>query len=95
VSPLKDLNLAKPLNPFQQMILECVSWRPLNSLWDLQGVPVRVIARRTWNSLWKDDIFGSAAELGYWFMFALFPTLVVHLPSSVSRPAMLPPTMND
>ena len=76
MSPLKDPNLAKPLDPLQQMIWECVSWRPLNSLWDLQGVPVRVIAKRTWHSLWKDDIFGSAAELGYWFMFALFPTLV-------------------
>jgi membrane protein len=74
--PLKDPTLDKPLNPFQQMIRNCVSWRPLHSLWDLQGVPVRVIARRTWNSLLNDNIFGSAAELGYWFLFALFPTLV-------------------
>jgi membrane protein len=42
----------------------------------LQGVPVRVIAGRTWNSLLNDNLFGSAAELGYWFLFALFPTLV-------------------
>jgi membrane protein len=48
----------------------------LRNLWNLQGVPVRVIARRTWNALWNDNIFGSAAELGYWFLFALFPTLV-------------------
>jgi membrane protein len=74
--PLKDPTLDKPLNPFQQMIRNCVSWRPLHSLWDLQGVPVRVIARRTWNSLLNDNLFGSAAELGYWFLFALFPTLV-------------------
>ncbi len=58
------------------MIWECVSWRPIRSLWDLQGVPVRVIAKRTWNSTWNDNILGSAAELGYWFLFALFPTLV-------------------
>jgi membrane protein len=74
--PLKDSTVDKPLDPFQEMIRDCVSWRPLHSLWDLQGVPVRVIARRTWNSLFNDNIFGSAAELGYWFLFALFPTLV-------------------
>jgi membrane protein len=74
--PLKDPSLVKPLDPFQQMIRDCVSWRPLNSLWDLQGVPVRVIARRTWDALLNDNLFGSAAELGYWFLFALFPTLV-------------------
>lgn len=66
----------KPLDPFQKMVWERVSWRPLHSLWDLQGVPVSVIAKRTWNSLMNDNLFGSAAELGYWFLFALFPTLV-------------------
>jgi membrane protein len=64
------------VDSFQQMVWDRVSWRPLRSLWDLQGVPVRVIAKRTWNSLLNDNLFGSAAELGYWFLFALFPTLV-------------------
>ena len=73
---LKDPILAKPPDAFQHMIRNCVSWRPLRSLWDLQGVPVHVIARRTWDSLLNDNLFGSAAELGYWFLFALFPTLV-------------------
>jgi membrane protein len=58
------------------MVYDCMSWRPLRSLWDLQGVPVSVIVKRTWNSLFTDNIFGGAAELGYWFLFALFPTLV-------------------
>jgi membrane protein len=71
-----DPSLAKPRDPFEQLIWDCVSWRPLRNLWDLQGVPVRVIARRTWNALFNDNIFGGAAELGYWFLFALFPTLV-------------------
>jgi membrane protein len=74
--PVKDPSLVKPLDPFQQMIRDCVSWRPLSSLWDLQGVPVRIIGRRTWDALLNDNLFGSAAELGYWFLFALFPTLV-------------------
>jgi membrane protein len=68
--------LQKDREPLEQLIWECVSWRPLHSLWDLQGVPVRVIAKRTWNSIFDDNVFGSAAELGYWFLFALFPTLV-------------------
>ena len=74
--PAAEPQLAKPPDPFQQLIYDCISWRPLRSLWDLQGVPVRVIATRTWNSMWSDNLFGSAAELGYWFLFALFPTLV-------------------
>lgn len=72
----KEPSLVKPIDSFEQLIRNCVSWRPLRSLWDLQGVPVGVIAKRTWNSLFNDNIFGSAAELGYWFLFALFPTLV-------------------
>jgi membrane protein len=34
-----------------------------------------VVARRTWNSLLNDRLFGRAAELGFYFLFALFPTL--------------------
>ena len=48
---------------------------PVDSLWDLQGVPVRVVAMRTWNSVVADRIFGRSAELGFYFLFALFPTL--------------------
>src|SRR6185437_16529922 len=47
----------------------------LRSLWDLQGAPVRVIAARTWTNLLADNILGRAAELGFYFIFALFPTL--------------------
>jgi membrane protein len=67
---------ANPHDALEQLIYDCISWRPLRSLWDLQGVPVRVIARRTWDSIWNDNVFGASAELGYWFLFALFPTLV-------------------
>ncbi len=61
---------------FERVVWECVQLRPLRSLWDLQGTPVRVIAKRTWDAVFADNLFGSAAELGYWFLFALFPTLV-------------------
>ncbi len=72
----QDHTLTKPPDPFQQFIWDCVSGRPLRSLWDLQGIPIRVIVRRTWTSLLSDNILGRSAELGYWFLFALFPTLV-------------------
>jgi len=34
-----------------------------------------VIAKRTWRSLLDDNLVGRAAELGFFFIFALFPTL--------------------
>ncbi|HZL53942.1 MAG TPA: YihY/virulence factor BrkB family protein, partial [Terracidiphilus sp.] len=34
-----------------------------------------VLAVRTWRSMLLDRIFGRAAELGFYFLFALFPTL--------------------
>ena len=49
---------------------------PLESLWDLKGVPVGVILRRTWGALMDDRVFGHAAELAFYFLFALFPTLL-------------------
>ena len=52
-----------------------MSRSPLRSLWDLQGIPVRVVAARTWKWFLADNLLGRAAELGFYFLFALFPTL--------------------
>jgi membrane protein len=60
----------------QRLIRECVRWRPLRSLWNLEGIPLGELALRIWRSTWNDDLFASAAQMGYWFLFALFPTLV-------------------
>ncbi len=48
--------------------------RPLvfYDLWDLHGVPLRMLARRTWKSLFADRVPGHAAELGFYFFFAVF-----------------------
>ncbi len=35
-----------------------------------------MVAKRTWNSLFEDRVFGHAAELGFYFLFAVFPTLL-------------------
>ena len=53
-----------------------VSRSPLQSLWDLQGVPARVIVKNTWNAMFDDNLLGRSAELGFYFLFALFPTLL-------------------
>jgi membrane protein len=63
------------LNVRQYSIWQLVSRSPLRSLWDLQGVPLAIVAKRTWKALFADRLFGRAAELGFYFLFALFPTL--------------------
>jgi membrane protein len=64
-----------PSPEFQRRIGAVVSRSPLRSLWNLEGVPVRAIAKHTWRSLLEDDLVGRAAELGFYFIFALFPSL--------------------
>jgi membrane protein len=70
---MKDHRSADPL---AQRIWDHVSQSPLHNLWDLEGVPISVIAKRTGRSFLDDNLVSRAAELGYYFLFALFPTLV-------------------
>jgi membrane protein len=63
-------------DPWQRRVWALVSSSPLHSLWDLQGVPLRVIVHRTFKAFLADNLLGRAAELGFYFLFALFPTLV-------------------
>jgi membrane protein len=73
-----DAPLRAPQDPqsFRQHVWSYVSRSPLRSLWDLQGIPVWVIVKNTWNSMFADNLLGRSAELGFYFIFALFPTLV-------------------
>jgi len=64
------------LNQYEQRIRALVSLSPLHSLWNLRGIPVKELAVRTWKSMIADRLFGHAAELGFYFLFALFPTLL-------------------
>ena len=68
-------NLDFRLGQYERRVWEFVSRSPLRSLWNLRGVPLRVVAIRTWKAILEDRIFGHAAELGFYFLFALFPTL--------------------
>lgn len=70
-----DHTLVKPSDPRQQRIWDYISHSPLRSLWDLQGTPVQEVMVRTWRNSLSDNLFGRAAELGFYFLFALFPTL--------------------
>jgi membrane protein len=59
-----------------QFVWDCVSASPLHSLWDLKGASIIVIMKRTFKSFNEDNLLSRAAELGFYFLFALFPTLV-------------------
>src|SRR5450432_493291 len=65
----------KATHSFRQQVWSYVSRSPLRSLWDLQGVPLTVIVKNTWNAAFADNLVGRSAELGFYFIFALFPTL--------------------
>jgi membrane protein len=52
-----------------------VSQSPAETLWNLEGVPAWLIAKNTWNAMLDDNLLGRSAELGFYFLFALFPTL--------------------
>jgi membrane protein len=64
------------LNHHDKHIWELVALSPAKSLWDLRDVPVRDIAKRTWKAMLEDRLISIAAELGFWFVFAIFPTLI-------------------
>jgi membrane protein len=59
----------------RQYIWGYVSRSPLRSLWNLEGTPPRIIVKNTWNAIFADNLLGRSAELGFYFLFALFPTL--------------------
>jgi membrane protein len=65
----------EPARGFREQVWSYVSRSPLKSLWNLEGVPARVIAKNTWNAMFADNLLGRSAELGFYFLFALFPTL--------------------
>src|SRR2546426_11630720 len=46
------------------------------SPWNLGGLTVRELGRRVWNEMSKDAVMDRAAALAYYFVFALFPTLL-------------------
>ena len=69
-------NLNKTLPRHERRIWETVFRSPLKSFWDLKDIPYNRVVKRVWRGLFEDRVFGWAAELGFYFLFALFPTLI-------------------
>jgi membrane protein len=46
------------------------------SLWKLRGLSSKKLAKRVWDEIQQDDVFGRAAQLSYYFLLALFPLLI-------------------
>jgi membrane protein len=61
--------------PRRSWVWIVVSRSPIASLWNFQGVPIRDVTVRAWKAILEDRLFGRAAELAFYFLFALFPTL--------------------
>lgn len=64
------------LNRHERHIWELVSLSPSKNLWDLREVPLRYIVKKTWKAILEDKLFSRAAELGFYFLFSLFPILI-------------------
>ena len=63
-------------DPLAQRIWDQVAQSPLRNLWDFQGASPRLVWRRTFHAMLGDNLLSRAAEMGYYFLFALFPMLV-------------------
>jgi membrane protein len=63
-------------DPLAQVVWDYVSRSPLHSFWDFEGTSATVILKRTAKAFIDDDLPSRAAELGFYFLFALFPMLV-------------------
>jgi len=50
--------------------------RTAASPWALGGLSVRKLGKRVYERVWHDEILDRAAELSYYFAFALVPTLL-------------------
>ena len=44
--------------------------------WNLGGLSVRELGSRVYEEIWEDEVLDRAAALAYYFLFALFPTLL-------------------
>src|SRR5215469_3415694 len=73
VTDPKDYRASDPL---AQRVWDYVSRSQLGSLWNFEGTPVKVILKRTAKAFVDDDLVSRAAELGFYFLFALFPMLI-------------------
>ena len=48
----------------------------MSNIWTLSGLSGWQLAKRVWQQISEDDVFGRAAQLSYYFLLALFPLLL-------------------
>lgn len=48
----------------------------MSNIWMLSGLSPAQLARRVWQQINEDNVFGRAAQLSYYFLLALFPLLL-------------------
>lgn len=63
-------------DPVAQRVWDYVCHSELHNLWNFEGTPVMVVLKRTGKSFVDDDLVSRAAELGFYFLFSLFPMLI-------------------
>ena len=51
--------------------------RAAESMWKLGGLTLRQLARRVIDEIGANNVFGRAAELAYFYLFALFPLILL------------------
>ncbi len=71
----KDGALAH-LTPEARRIWAHVSHSPVGNLWDFEGTSPWIVLKRSAKAFLDDNLISRAAELGYYFLFALFPMLL-------------------
>src|SRR5215469_9681187 len=47
------------------------------SLWNLGGLTLSQLGRRVFDEIIANNVFGHAAELAFYFLFALFPLILI------------------
>lgn len=48
-----------------------------NSLWKLGGLTLLQLGHKVFDQIMENDVFGQAAELAFYFLFALFPLILI------------------
>ena len=71
-----DAHDHRATDPLARRVWEHVSHSPLHNLWDFEGIRLKTVLKRVGSSFLDDNLLSRAAELGYYFLFALFPTLI-------------------
>lgn len=72
----KDMGAEKTHGAEAINIWDHISHSPVRNLWNFEGAPVSDVFKRSAKAFIDDNLVSRAAELGYYFLFALFPTLL-------------------